>query len=126
MVIEILLCRHCPSQNVIKHGRDRRGVQRFRCRDCGRTFQKPEADRRYTDAFRAQVLAAYTDAFRAQVLAAYTDAFRAQVLAAYQERASMRGVSRVFGLSRLTLADWLKKSQVSAAAGPDVAARPPR
>ena len=102
MVIEILLCRHCPSHNVIKHGRDRRGVQRFRCRDCGRTFQKPEADRRYTDAFRAQVLAAY------------------------QERASMRGVSRVFGISRLTLADWLKKSQVSAAAGPDVAARPPR
>ena len=98
MVIEIVLCRHCQSQNVIKHGRDKREVQPFRCRDCGRTFQKPEADRRYTAAFRAQVLAAC------------------------QERASMRGVSRVFGLSRHTLADWLKKSQVSAAAGPDPAA----
>ena len=100
MVIEILLCRHC--QNVIKHGRDRRAVQRFRCRDCARTFQKPEDDRGYTAAFRARVLAAY------------------------HERASMRGVSRVFGISRLTLADWLKKSQVPAAAGPDAAARPPR
>ncbi len=102
MVIEIVLCRHCRSRNVIKHGRDKRAVQRFRCRDCGRTFQKPEADRGYTPAFRAQVLAAY------------------------QERASMRGVCRIFGLSRHTLADWLKKSQVAAAAGPDAAARPAR
>ena len=100
MVIEILLCRHC--QNVIRHGRDRRDVQRFRCRDCGRTFHKPEADRSYTPAFRALVLAAY------------------------QERASMRGVSRVFGISRITLGEWLKKSQVAAAAGPDVEAGPAR
>jgi len=98
MVTEILLCRHCQSRNVIKHGRDRRDVQRFRCRDCRRTFQKPADDRGYTPAFRAQVLAAY------------------------HERASMRGVSRVFGISRLTLADWLKKSPVAAAAGPDAAA----
>ncbi len=72
MVIEILLCRHCRSNNIIKHGRDRRAIQRFRCRDCGRTFQKPEDDRSHTPAFRAQVLAAY------------------------QERASMRGIARVF------------------------------
>ena len=102
MVIEILQCRHCQSNNVIKHGRDKRAVQRFRCRDCGRTFQKPAADRGYTPAFRAQVLAAY------------------------HERASMRGVSRVFGISRLTLADWLKKSQDPAATGPDAAPGPPR
>ncbi len=86
MVIEVLLCRHCQSQNVIKHGRDKRGVQRFRCHDCRRTFHKAEDDRSYTADFRAQVLAAY------------------------QERASMRGVCRVFGISRLTLAGWLKKS----------------
>ena len=100
MVIEIVLCRHCQSNNVIKHGRDRRNVQRFRCRDCERTFQKPEEDRSYTPAFRAQVLAAY------------------------QERASMRGVSRVFGIARGTLDGWLKKSQVPAAAGADPDARP--
>jgi transposase-like protein len=102
MVIEIVPCRHCQSNNVIKHGRDKRAIQRFRCRDCGRTFQKPEADRGYTPAFRAQVLAAY------------------------QERASMRGVSRIFGISRITLGEWLKKSQDPAAAGPDVEARPAR
>ena len=94
MVIEILLCRHCQSHNVIKHGRDKRAVQRFRCHDCRRTFQNPADDRRYSDAFRAQVLAAY------------------------HERASMRGVSRVFGISRLTLADWLKKSLAKKKPGP--------
>ncbi len=91
MIIEILLCRHCQSQKLIKHGRDKRGVQRFRCHDCRRTFHKAEDDRSYTADFRAQVLAAY------------------------QERASMRGVCRIFGISRLTLADWLKKSQDPAA-----------
>lgn len=44
MVIGILLCRHCQSQNVIKHGRDKRGAQRFRCHDCRRTFHKAEDD----------------------------------------------------------------------------------
>ena len=85
MTAEIVLCRHCQGQSAIKHGRDKHAVQRFRCRDCGRIIQQPETDRRYTAAFRVQVLAAY------------------------QERASMRGVCRVFGLSRYTLADWLKK-----------------
>jgi transposase-like protein len=104
MVTEIVLCRHCQSQNVIKHGvikhgPDQQNTQRFRCHDCARTFQKPEADRSYTPAFRAQVLASY------------------------QERASMRGVARIFGISRLTLADWLKKSQNPAASGADIEAR---
>ena len=105
MVIEILLCRHCQSQNVIRHGKDKAGRQRYRCHDCRRTFQGAQEQVGHR-ARRA--------------------AFRAQVLAAYHERASMRGVSRVFGISRLTLADWLKKSQVPAAAGPDAAACPPR
>ena len=91
MVIEILLCRKCRSQNVIKHGRDKRGIQRFLCHDCKATFQKPEDDRGYTEGFKGRVLAAY------------------------QERSSMRGISRVFGLSRETLAGWLKKSQDPAA-----------
>jgi len=97
MVIEILLCRRCQSQNVIKHGRDKRGVQRFLCHDCRATFQKPADDRSYTEGFKGQVLAAY------------------------QERASMRGVSRVFGISRETLGEWLKKSQGPAAPGQDAA-----
>ncbi|MES2464224.1 MAG: hypothetical protein V4671_26980 [Armatimonadota bacterium] len=41
-------------------------------------------------------------------------AFVAQVLATYQERASMRGVARLFKISRNTLAALLKKSQNTA------------
>jgi transposase-like protein len=35
------------------------------------------------------------------------------VLAAYQERASMRGVARIFGISRNSLAELIKKSRES-------------
>lgn len=32
-----------------------------------------------------------------------------EIIRAYQERSSLRGVQRIFGLSRTTLLDWLKK-----------------
>ena len=32
-----------------------------------------------------------------------------EILGAYHERPSMRGISRMFGVSRQTLAFWLKK-----------------
>jgi transposase-like protein len=31
-------------------------------------------------------------------------------LRAYQERSSLRGIERTFGVSRYTVAEWLKKS----------------
>jgi transposase-like protein len=39
----------------------------------------------------------------------HTDAFKEWVLVAYQERASMRGIARVFGISGNTLTRWLKE-----------------
>ena len=65
-------CPECDSPSVIRHGRTPQTTQRFRCRRCARTFINP-ADQR-----------------------GYSQAFKEQVLAAYQERASMRGISRVF------------------------------
>lgn len=50
---------------------------------------------------------------------AYTDAFRQQVLAAYHERCSLRGVCRIFGISRQTLVTWLKKSRSTSTSGED-------
>ncbi|MGX9726612.1 MAG: hypothetical protein ACTFAK_04625 [Candidatus Electronema sp. VV] len=32
-----------------------------------------------------------------------------EIIGAYHERPSMRGISRMFGVSRQTLASWLKK-----------------
>ncbi len=95
MVIQILHCAHCQSQNVIRHGKDRADRQRYLCHDCGRTFQEPDGSR------------------------ASREDLQARALAAYQERASMRGVCRLFGIGRNTLSGWLKKSQSVAAAYAD-------
>ena len=80
--------QNCASQNVIRFGKNAPGKQRYRCRDCGHTFVEQPHSSRLDDP-----------------------AFVRQVLAAYHERASMRGVARVFKISRNTLADLLKKSQ---------------
>jgi transposase-like protein len=87
MVIRVLQCRHCQSQNVIRHGTDANGTQRYRCHDCRRTFREQPKSRTQPEEFQATVLAAY------------------------QERASMRGVCRLFRVGRNTLSEWLKKSQ---------------
>ena len=92
MVIQILHCRFCQSQNVIRHGKDTTGRQRFLCHDCRRTFREQPKNRSHSEAFQQKVLAAY------------------------QERASMRGVCRLFGIGRNTLSAWLKKSRELAAA----------
>jgi insertion element IS1 protein InsB len=92
MVIQIIYCRFCQSEKVIRHGQDGAERQRYLCHDCGRTFRERPGTR------------------------AHSPQFRARVLAAYQERASMRGVCRIFGIGRNTLTNWLKKSQPAATA----------
>jgi transposase-like protein len=86
MVVEIIIhtCRHCGSQNIVKNGHNASGSQQFWCKDCG----------------RRGVL---------QPKRGYTEEQKEQILAAYNERSSMRGIQRTFGVSRNTLASWLKK-----------------
>ena len=40
---------------------------------------------------------------------AYTQQQRETILRAYDERSSLRGLSRTFGVSRNTVTDWIKK-----------------
>ena len=90
MVTYVVHCAHCDSTNLIRFGYNRNGKQRFHCHDCDRcSTQNPGS-------------------------AAHDPAFKAKVLAACQERSSMRGVCRTFGISRNTLAKWLKKSERAA------------
>ncbi|MGC1274024.1 MAG: IS1 family transposase [Planctomycetaceae bacterium] len=39
-----MTCAHCECENTKKHGKDRYGNPRFRCRECGRTFIDKPAD----------------------------------------------------------------------------------
>ena len=64
--------------------------QKYQCKDCGK------ASRENPDF-------------------GYSEARKEEILKAYQERSSMRGVARTFGVSRNTLTKWLKKSQDASA-----------
>jgi len=80
-------CRHCTSTNTIRHGYTAKGKQRYRCRGCGRCFVEAPGSAAY-----------------------YDPAGKEEILRAYHERASLRGISRIFGVSRNTVTGWLKKS----------------
>jgi len=70
---------------LIRNGLTRTGKQGYKCKICGRqSRQNPQNER-------------------------YSAAQKEQILRAYNERASMRGIQRVFGVSRPTLLSWLKK-----------------
>jgi len=44
---------------------------------------------------------------------AYPEARRQEILHAYQERSSLRGLTRTFGVSRTTVSNWIKKKELS-------------
>ena len=99
MVTQTLQCRHCDSTQLIRHGRAPNGKQRYLCQACGRTSRENLGS------------------------AAYDETTKAQILATYQERASLRGLTRIFGVSRTTVISWLKKSQHSATVGAHLSLR---
>jgi transposase-like protein len=87
MVTIQLTCRHCGSENIVRNGMTSNAKQRFLCKDCGkRSRQNPQPN-------------------------GYTEEEREEILRAYQERSSLRGLARTFGVSRNTVSGWLKKRQ---------------
>lgn len=76
------LCPRCGSENIVKNGSDYKGDQKFHCKDCG-AFGTIDAIGRYSEERKEEILRAYL------------------------ERCSMRGISRIFGIARETLARWL-------------------
>ena len=69
----------------MRNGATADGRQRYLCRACGR---RSTADPRPKG---------------------YTEEERELILRAYQERSSLRGLSRTFGVSRNTVTSWLQK-----------------
>ena len=88
-------CSKCKSLNIVKNGTDYKGGQKFHCLDC--------------DAYGTLELQSR----------AYPEFVKQFVLRAYRERASMRGVERIFGIARQTLARWILEK---VGALPDLAA----
>ncbi len=84
MIVKITYekCHKCGSTNIIKNGHDYKGSQKMHCRDCG--F--------YGTLVRKKDLAEKNSK---------------QATDAYFERVSMRGVERIFNLSRHYLSRWL-------------------
>ncbi len=90
MVTKQITCRHCGSIEITRHGLTNNGKQRFLCHDCGRySRENPQPN-------------------------GYTAHARETILRAYEERSSLRGLSRTFGVSRNTGTSWLKKSEEAA------------
>ena len=76
-------CPHCQGERLYKNGHTVRGAQRAKCKDCQRTFTlSPKGPR-------------------------HSLALKKQVMAAYQDRMSIRGIHRTFGVCYQTVMKWL-------------------
>ncbi len=87
MVNKTVECYHGGSEQLVKNGKAPNGKQKYPCRACGK------ASRENPDF-------------------GYSEAHKEEVIKAYQERSSMRGIARTFGMSRNTLMKWLKKTKM--------------
>ena len=96
-------CRHCGSERIRKNGHTVGGAQRAKCLECERTLVLAPKGARYSPAFKEQVLAAY------------------------QDRMSLRGIKRTFGVCYQTVMAWLgEKSGGSPGVRGHALARPKR
>lgn len=85
-MIEVLgLCTKCGSRNIVKNGHNSSLKQQYYCKDC-KAHRILESEKKYNEERKGEI-------------------FRA-----YFERASLRGLERIFHVSRHTVSDWLKKN----------------
>ncbi len=76
-------CTNCGSTNIVRNGRNKCGSRQYHCKDCG--------------AYR--VLKPKTRRSPRQ---------KATILRACKERCSLRGIQRIFGVARQTVANWIE------------------
>jgi insertion element IS1 protein InsB len=86
MVTVPIHCPHCESNKLVRNGRAPNGKQKYLCRACQRQSREDPTPH------------------------AYPEERREEILRAYQERSSLRGLERTFGVSRNTVIAWIKKA----------------
>src|SRR5260221_4559132 len=99
MVTITLHCPHCESDALVRNGHASNGKHLSRCHACGRQSRENPTPH------------------------AYPASRREEMLHAYQERSSLRGLTRTFGVSRTTVSRWIKKRS-SASSFPSNLGRP--
>ena len=84
MIISVIVhrCPKCNSEDICRNGHDYKGAQKYHCHRC-RSYGTLNARKGYREKEKELILRTY------------------------QERASMRGVERIFGTARQTLARWI-------------------
>ena len=76
-------CPHCGGERLQKNGHAENKAQRAKCVDCQRTFiLEPKGPR-------------------------YDEKFKDQVPSAYQDKMSIRGLKRTFGVCYQTVVKWV-------------------
>jgi IS1 family transposase/transposase-like protein len=75
-------CRNCGSSNIVKNGTNKSGSPQYHCKSCG-VYRVLTPQQRYSTAQKTTILKAT------------------------QERISLRGLQRVFGVHRQTVSRWL-------------------
>jgi transposase-like protein len=84
----ILTCPYCQSEALVKFGFAPDGRQRYRCKTC----KKQHREEPRTNA--------------------YSPEEKEIIIKASQERSSLRGLQRTFGVDRHTVSKWIKKKRM--------------
>ena len=87
MVTVTIHCPHCGSEELKRNGHAPNGKQKYSCRACKKQSRENPTPH------------------------AYSEKRREEILRAYEERSSLRGLKRTFGVSRGTVIGWIKKRQ---------------
>jgi transposase-like protein len=77
MVTVTLWCSYCESEKLVRNGHVPNGKQRYFCQECKRYNRENPSSRGYSEERKEEILRAY------------------------QERSSLRGLERTFGVSFL-------------------------
>jgi IS1 family transposase/transposase-like protein len=77
-------CPKCGSENMVRNGHDYKGKQKYHCHDC-QSYGTLCAQRGYDEGTRAQIKRAVL------------------------ERISLRGIERLFSISRRTVSHWIEQ-----------------
>jgi transposase-like protein len=86
MVSTVVYCQHCGSEDIVRNGKAPNGKQKYRCKMCKKQSRENPTPH------------------------AYSEERRDEILRAYEERSSLRGIERTFGVSRTSVLGWMKKS----------------